>query len=109
MEPPVVSRRLPVSNFTSEPNSPRQLNWRGYLFRLCREIQSKPASKRGGFRDLSRNDEVPPGIMQYVGTMVRLKRLLTQHREEEIMGLLEISVVLACASAFGFYIADPLE
>ncbi len=41
--------------------------------------------------------------------MARLKWLLPRHCEEEIMGLLEISVVLACASAFGFYIADPLE
>lgn len=41
--------------------------------------------------------------------MARLKRLLAQYQEEAIMGLLEISVILACASAFGFYIADPLE
>jgi hypothetical protein len=30
-------------------------------------------------------------------------------RWEASMGLIEISVILACASAFGFYITDPQE
>jgi len=28
---------------------------------------------------------------------------------EETMGILEISIVLACASAFGFYISDTQQ
>lgn len=79
------------------------------MFRLCRGSSLSRPTKRGCFRVLGRNDEFPPCIMQHGGTMARLKLLLAQHREEHIMGLLEISVVLACASAFGFYIADPLE
>lgn len=80
-----------------------------FLFRLCRGSSLSRPTKRGCFRVLGRNDEFPPCITQHGGTMARLKLLLAQHREEEIMGLLEISVVLACASAFGFYIVDPLE
>ncbi len=41
--------------------------------------------------------------------MASVSWLLLRRQEEATMGLLEIGVVLACASAFGFYITDPQE